>query len=44
MKRISVILTDTDFKKVRRLIIAGIYSTQSEVVRASLRKLKSPNR
>ena len=39
MKQVSVILTDSDFGKIKKLLKKGKYSNISEMVRAAVRKL-----
>ena len=39
-KTCSIVFTERDLKKIDSYLQAGKYSTKSEVIRASLRKLK----
>lgn len=42
MHKITVTVTQRDKTKIKRLLTSGTYSTQSEVMRAGLRKLRTP--
>jgi len=44
MVNISVKVTAADKKRIERLLASGSYSTQSEILRAGLRKLKVRNK
>lgn len=42
MHKITVTVTQRDKNKIKKLLASGNYSTQSEVMRAGLRKLRDP--
>ena len=40
MKKISVDITDSDFKRIDKLIKGGKYAHTSDAIRSAVRKLK----